>query len=254
MTCAQLRRMLPAKKGPAMDVILGYLAGLLTLINPCVLPVLPIVLTTALQAHRLGPLALAAGMSVAFVALGLGVATLGQALGLDAETLAQGAAILMIGFGLVLLVPRLNSGFALATGGVAARADAGIDQVDRSGLGGQFLGGALLGAVWSPCVGPTLGGAISLASQGQNLVWAGTIMLAFAAGVSTVILALGYGARAALQRRRTLMRKIADKAKPVMGVVFVVVGLMLLFRINLIVETWLLNVLPYWLQDFSVSI
>jgi cytochrome c-type biogenesis protein len=254
MTYAQLRRMLPAKKGSAMDVIFGYLAGLLTLINPCVLPVLPIVLTTALQAHRLGPVALAAGMSAAFVALGLGVATLGQAFGLDAETLAQGAAILMIGFGLVLLVPRLNSGFALATGGMAARADAGIDRVDRSGLGGQFLGGALLGAVWSPCVGPTLGGAISLASQGQNLAWAGAIMLAFAAGVSTVILALGYGARAALQRRRALMRKIADKAKPVMGVVFVAIGLMLLFRINLIVETWLLNVLPYWLQDFSVSI
>jgi cytochrome c-type biogenesis protein len=254
MTWAQLRSMVLPKKGSVMDVVLGYLAGLLTLINPCVLPVLPIVLTTALQAHRLGPAALAAGMSVAFVALGLGVATLGQVFGLDAETLAQGAAILMIGFGLVLLVPRLNSGFALATGGVAARADAGIDLVDRSGLGGQFLGGALLGAVWSPCVGPTLGGAISLASQGQNLVWAGTIMLAFAAGVSTVILALGYGARAALQRRRALMRKIADKAKPVMGVVFVAVGLMLLFRINLIVETWLVNVLPYWLQDFSVSI
>ncbi len=254
MTYVLPHSMLSAKQGFAMDVILGYLAGLLTLINPCVLPVLPIVLTTALQAHRLGPVALAAGMSVAFVALGLGVATLGQALGLDAETLAQGAAILMIGFGLVLLVPRLNSGFALATGGVAARADAGIDRVDRSGLGGQFLGGALLGAVWSPCVGPTLGGAISLASQGQNLVWAGTIMLAFAAGVSTVILALGYGARAALQRRRALMRKISEKAKPVMGVVFVAVGLMLLFRVNLIIETWLLNVLPFWLQDFSVSI
>ncbi len=237
-----------------MDVLLAYLAGLLTLINPCVLPVLPIVLTTALQAHRLGPAALAAGMSLAFVTLGLGVAALGRSLGLDAETLAQGAAILMIGFGLVLLVPRFNSGFALATSGVAARADAGIDRVDRSGLGGQFLGGALLGAVWSPCVGPTLGGAISLASQGQNLVWAGAIMLGFAAGVSTVILALGYGARAALQRRRALMRSIAEKAKPIMGVTFVAVGLILLTGALRPVETWLLNVLPYWLQDFSVSI
>ena len=237
-----------------MDLLLGYLAGLLTLINPCVLPVLPIVLTTALQAHRAGPLALAAGMSLAFVALGLGVATLGQAIGLDAETLAQGAAVLMIGFGLILLVPRLNSGFALATGGLAARADGQIDQVDRSGLGGQFLGGALLGAVWSPCVGPTLGGAISLASQGQDLVWAGAIMLAFAGGVSTVILALGYGARAALQRRRALMRKIAERAKPIMGIVFVAVGVILLTGALRPVETWLLNVLPYWLQDFSVSI
>ena len=237
-----------------MDLLLAYLAGLLTLINPCVLPVLPIVLTTALQAHRLGPAALAAGMSVAFVVLGLGVATLGRSVGLSPEAVAQTGAVLMIGFGLVLLVPRLNAGFAMATGGMASRADAGLDHVDRSGLGGQFLGGALLGAVWSPCVGPTLGGAISLASQGQNLGWAGAIMLSFATGVSTVILALGYGARAALQRRRALMRKIAERSKPIMGVVFVVVGLIILTGALRPVETWLLNVLPYWLQDFSVSI
>lgn len=237
-----------------MELVLAYLAGLLTLINPCVLPVLPIVLTTALQAHKFGPLALAAGMSLAFVALGLGVATLGRSVGLSAETVAQAGAVLMIGFGIVLLVPRLNAGFAMATGGMASRADAGLDHVDRSGLGGQFLGGALLGAVWSPCVGPTLGGAISLASQGQSLVWASAIMLGFAAGVSTVILALGYGARAALQRRRALMRKIAERSKPIMGAVFLAVGLIMLTGALRPFETWLLNVLPYWLQDFSVSI
>jgi cytochrome c-type biogenesis protein len=237
----------------AMDLIFGYLAGLLTLINPCVLPVLPIVLATALQAHKLGPVALAAGMSTAFVILGLGIATLGQSIGLTADTLSDAAAVLMLIFGLILLVPRLNAGFAFATAGVAAKADAGIDRVDRSGLGGQFLGGALLGAVWSPCVGPTLGGAISLASQGQNLGWAAAVMAAFAAGVSTVIMALGYGARAALQRRRALMQRIAAKAKPIMGMVFVAVGLMLLFRVHHMIQAWLITVLPYWLQDFSVA-
>ncbi len=236
-----------------MDLLFGYLAGLLTLINPCVLPVLPIVLATALQAHKLGPVALAAGMSFAFVTLGLGIATLGQSIGLSADTLSDAAAVLMLIFGLVLLVPRLNAGFAFATAGMAARADAGIDRVDRSGLGGQFLGGALLGAVWSPCVGPTLGGAISLASQGQNLGWAAAVMTAFAAGVSTVIIALGYGARAALQRRRALMQRIASRAKPIMGVVFVAVGLMLLFRVHHMIQSWLITVLPYWLQDFSVA-
>ncbi|NCM98224.1 MAG: cytochrome c biogenesis protein CcdA, partial [Rhodobacterales bacterium] len=118
-----------------MDIVLGYIAGLLTLINPCVLPVLPIVLATALQAHRLGPVALALGMALAFVTLGLGVAAAGRSLGLSAESVAEAGAWLMLGFGLVLLVPRLGSGFALATGGFAARADAGLEQVDRGGLG-----------------------------------------------------------------------------------------------------------------------
>jgi cytochrome c biogenesis protein CcdA len=197
---------------------------------------------------------MAAGMAAAFVALGLTVAAAGPAIGLTEETVAQAGAVLMIGFGLVLLVPRLNAGFATATAGFAARADAGIDQIDRGGLRGQVLTGALLAAVWSPCIGPTLGGAISLASQGQNLVWAGSIMAAFAAGVASVILALGYGARAAILRRREMMQTLAERAKPVMGVIFVAVGLAILFRLHHLAEGWLLTVLPAWLIDLSVSL
>jgi len=236
-----------------MDLIFAYLAGLLTLINPCVLPVLPIVLASALQAHRLGPVAMAGGMAVSFVVLGLTVTAFGHVIGLDERTLAQAGAVLMIGFGLVLLVPRLNAGFASATAGFAAQADAGIDGIDRSGLGGQVLAGVLLGAVWSPCIGPTLGGAISLASQGQSLGWAAAIMSAFAAGVASVILALAYGARAAILRRRDLMRSLADRAKPVMGVLFLAVGLAILFRWHHIAEAWLIDHLPGWLVDLSVT-
>ncbi len=237
-----------------MELLLGYGAGLLTLINPCVLPVLPIVLATALQASRWGPVAIAAGMSLSFVFLGVVVTAVGRSFGITEDTIAQGAAILMIGFGLVLMVPRLSAGFATATGGVASRADAGLDEVDRSGLGGQFLGGALLGAVWSPCVGPTLGGAIALASQGENLLRATAIMVTFALGVSTIILALGYGARAAIMRRQALMRRIAEKSRPIMGAVFILVGVMLLMRWQIVIEGWLIDHMPYWLTDFSVSI
>jgi cytochrome c-type biogenesis protein len=236
-----------------MDLIFAYLAGLLTLINPCVLPVLPIVLASALQAHRLGPLAMASGMAVSFVVLGLTVTAFGQAIGLDERSIAQAGAVVMIGFGLVLLVPRLNSGFASATAGFAARADAGIDGIDRSGLGGQMLAGVLLGAVWSPCIGPTLGGAISLASQGQNLGWAAAIMTAFAAGVASVILALGYGARAAILRRRAWLQAIAERAKPVMGLMFLAVGFAILFRWHHLAEAWLIDHLPPWLVDLSVT-
>ena len=170
-----------------MELLFGYAAGLLTLINPCVLPVLPIVLASALQVSRWGPVALAAGMSLSFVTLGLGVTAFGRALGLDEQMVAQAGAVLMVGFGLMLLVPRFGTVFASATAGVSAGADARIDGLDRQNLGGQFLGGALLGAVWSPCIGPTLGGAISLASQGESLAWAGAIMVAFALGVSSII-------------------------------------------------------------------
>jgi cytochrome c-type biogenesis protein len=237
-----------------MELIFAYLAGLLTLINPCVLPVLPIVLASSLHRDRRAPLALAAGMSMSFVALGLGVTAAGPALGLDTDSVAQIAALVMVGFGIVMLVPAFSGGFSTVTAGLAARADARIDQAADAGLTGQFLSGGLLGAVWSPCIGPTLGAAIALASTGESLGRAGAIMVAFALGVSTLILALAYGAKSVIRRRQNLLRHLADRAKPVMGVTFVAVGLALWFGLNHVIEGWLVQNLPAWLIDFSVSI
>ena len=235
-----------------MDLFFAYIAGLLTLINPCVVPVLPIVLASALQASKWGPVALAAGMSAAFVALGVSVTAFGRALGIDETTIANAGAVMMIAFGLVLLVPRFSAGFATATGGFAGRADAGLDDVDGASLRGQVVTGMLLGAVWSPCVGPTLGGAIALASTGQNLGWAAAIMASFALGVSSIILALGYGAQSALRSRAALMRRLAVWARPAMGVILVTVGVGILFRVHHMIEIWALETLPFWLQDLSV--
>lgn len=235
-----------------MDLLLGYVAGLLTLINPCVLPVLPIVLATALQAGRAGPIALAAGMSVSFVIVGMTIAVFGRALGIDDQVMTQAGAVLMIVFGVVLLVPRFSESFATATAGFSQRADSGMDQIDRTGLKGQFLGGLLLGAVWVPCVGPTLGGAIALASSGENLSWAAATMFSFALGISTIIVALGYGAQSAIRKRRDWMRGMSGRAKPIMGAAFLLVGLALLFNLHKIAEIWLLDRLPFWLQDLSV--
>lgn len=237
-----------------MTLILAYTAGLLTLINPCVLPVLPIVLASALQASRFGTLALAAGLGSAFVIAGLAIGGLAGALGLSGQAITQIGAAAMIAFGLTQLFPVASRGFAFATAGVAARADRGAQEVTGSGARGQFLGGMLLGLVWSPCVGPTLGGALALAAAGRDMAHAAAIMVAFALGLGTVVLALGYGARGLLTRNRAGMQRIAHVAKPVLGGAFVLVGLALLTGLNHPIEGWLLSITPPWLQDLSVSI
>ena len=237
-----------------MELVFAYGAGLLTLINPCVVPVLPIVVAGALQADRLGPLAMAAGLSLSFVVLGLSVTAFGHLIGLDIDTLARVGAVMMVAFGTAMLLPRAGAVLAGATAGLSARADAGIDRVDRSGLRGQFAGGLLLGAVWSPCIGPTLGGAIALASTGQSLAWAGAIMTGFAAGVSTLILALAYATRGATSRWNAGLRRLSVSMRPVLGGVFVAVGLALFFNLHHAVEAWLIGALPAWLIDLSVSL
>lgn len=237
-----------------MEILLAYGAGLLTLINPCVLPILPIVLAGALQASRWGPLALAGGMGLAFVTLGFAVIAAGHLVGLTEARLAQAGAVVMMAFGLILLVPQASAGFALATAGVARQADAGMRRSTLDGWQGQFLGGLMLGAVWSPCVGPTLGGAISLASQGQDLLRAFTIMLGFAFGIGTVIIALGYGARGALRRHMGVLQRFATAARPILGGVFFFVGLAIWMRWHHVAEAWLLDRMPIWLQDLSVAL
>jgi len=234
-----------------MELVLAYGAGVLTLINPCILP---IVLAGALQASRWGPLALAAGMGLAFVTLGFAVIAAGHLIGLTEEMVARAGAVLMIVFGLILLIPQASARFATATAGFAERADTGLRETPTEGWQGQFLGGLLLGAIWSPCVGPTLGGAISLASQGDDLLRAFTIMVGFALGIGSVMVALGYGARQALRRHMGALQRVAVASRPILGGVFLFVGVAILLRWHHVAEVWLLDRMPVWLQDLSVAL
>ena len=237
-----------------MTYLWAYVAGLLTLINPCVLPLVPIIIAAALRNSRLGPLALAAGLTVSFAAVGVGVTAFGHLVGVDADSVNRAAAFAMIAFGAVLLVPRAQTMFAALASPLANRASSTLGMHDRAGIAGQFGVGLLLGAVWSPCVGPTLGGAIGLAASGEHLGQAVVTMFAFGVGVSTVMMALAYGSREAVTTRREKLAAWMPWAKPVMGAALLVVGGAALLHVDRMVEEWLLDLMPIWLQDLSVSV
>jgi cytochrome c-type biogenesis protein len=231
----------------------AYLAGALTLINPCVLPLLPIIIAAAFQASALGPVMLAGGLITSFTIVGVGVTAFGHLAGIDADVVNRVAAGAMIAFGVILLVPRAQAVLSSLTSPFASGANSGIDRVAGAGLKGQFAIGLLLGAVWSPCIGPTLGGAIGLAASGESLVQATVTMLAFGLGVSTVLLALSYGSRGVLAARRDRLMSVMPYAKPVMGVALIAVGLLIWFHIERVIEGWILDHMPVWLQNLSVT-
>ena len=237
-----------------MTYLWAYIAGLLTLINPCVLPLLPIVIAAALQNSRLGPLALAAGLTLSFATLGVSVTAFGHLVSVDADTVSRAAAIVMMAFGTVLLVPQAQTMLATLVSPLASRANAQLGTRETAGVAGQLGVGVLLGAVWSPCVGPTLGGAIGLAASGEGLGQATVTMLAFGAGVSTILLALAYGSREAVSARRATLAAWMPWAKPIMGATLLVIGAAVLFHIDRMIEGWLLDLMPIWLQDLSVSV
>src|SRR5713101_8216494 len=150
-------------------LIFALLAGVLSALSPCVLPILPIVLGSAVAQHRFGPAALAGGVALSFTVLGLFIATIGFSLDLDSGPFRIIGAVILLGFGVVLLFPSLQDRFALAANRVSSVIAPVSTGVSGNSLGGQFLLGVTLGLVWSPCVGPTLGAASLLAARGHAL-------------------------------------------------------------------------------------
>lgn len=228
-------------------IALAGLAGVLSTLSPCVLPLVPIVLGAAVSEHRYGPVALAAGLASSFTAIGLFVATVGFAIGLDAGVFRLAAAVLLGAMGMVLVVPALQSRLAVAAGPVGNWAEQHFGGFSTTGLGGQFAVGLLLGAVWSPCVGPTLGAASVLAAQGENLAQVSFTMLAFGIGAGLPLAALGALSRERLMRVRNRLIAAGQGAKAVLGAVLIGVALLIVTGWDKRLETWLVEVSPEWL-------
>jgi cytochrome c-type biogenesis protein len=216
-----------------------------------VLPILPLILGAAVAVHRAGVLLLALGMALSFVAVGLFIATIGFALGIDGDVLRWVSALLLAGFGLVLLLSDAQTAFARAAAPVGNAGNRLLAHLAPSGLGGQFLLGLILGAVWSPCVGPTLGAASMLAAQRQDLGAVAAVMLAFGFGAAIPLLVLGSLSRAAMLRWRGRMLQVGRGGKLLVGAVSLAVALLIVTGLDRRLEVALVDASPGWLTALT---
>ncbi len=230
---------------------LALIAGVLSVLSPCVLPLLPIVFGTAQSEHRLGPAALACGVALSFTLIGLFVATIGFAIGLDTDVFRVVAAVLLIAVGTVLLVPRLQAQVAVAAGPVGNWVEDHFGGFSGHSLWGQFGVGALLGAVWAPCVGPTLGAASVLAAKGEDLGQVAVTMLAFGVGAALPLMALGFASREAMLRWRGRLVEAGRGGKMLLGIVLIGVGLLVATGADKSLEILLVNASPDWLNNLT---
>jgi cytochrome c-type biogenesis protein len=229
---------------------LAFLAGALSTLSPCVLPLLPIILGAAAAAHRLGPLALGLGLAGTFVTVGLFVATIGFSLGVDADVFRTVAAALMLLVGAVLMVPLLGERFAAAARPASRWAEQRLAGFSASGLKGQLGIGVLLGMVWSPCVGPTLGAASLLASQARDLPQVAVTMLLFGLGAASPLLAVGLLSRHAMAATKRL-KSAGRGLKAALGIAFVLLGASIVTGVDKAIETALVDSSPQWLTALT---
>lgn len=225
-------------------VPLAFLAGVLGVLSPCVWPLVPVVTSSAATSGRTGPLYLALGLSVSFAVAGTLLTWLLVSTGLDPELFRYVAAVLLLTVGLILVVPALNDRVTLRLSALSARFGSGGGGAVSAP--GQFGVGALLGVVWLPCVGPTLGAAIALASMGQDVAVAFVVMLAYGVGTAGVLLAAGYVSGRLLARWRPRLMASGGFGKKLLGGTLVLLGVLVLTGADKVLEAAAVGLLPEW--------
>jgi cytochrome c biogenesis protein CcdA len=233
---------------------IAFAAGGLSTLSPCVLPLVPILIGSALAAHRLGAWALAGGLALSFTLIGALLASLGASIGLEPEAFRAIAAVVLLGFGILLISTQLEERFALAASGLSGAGQRMFSGISADGLSGQFVLGLLLGVVWSPCVGPTLGAAITLASQGERLTQVALVMALFGLGAGLPLVALGAISRQAIVRYRGRLLAAGRHGKKLLGGMMLILGVFILTGADKRVESWILDVAPAWLTQLGTRL
>ena len=227
------------------SVPLAAVAGALSILSPCVWPLVPAVMASAATSGRLGPWLLGLGLCLSFAAGGTVLTFFFLNLGLDTEWLRYFAATLLLLIALTLLVDRIGLWVNYRLSLMMSRFSTPDPEV-ASGPGSQFGIGLLLGLVWLPCVGPTLGAAIALASMGQSMSMAFVVMLAFGIGCALVLIGAGLATTGALNRLRPGLLEKAKQGKKLLGWVLAIMAVLVLTGFDKVLETWALQVLPDW--------
>ena len=222
-----------------LNLVLALLAGVVTVAAPCTLPMLPILLGASVgQTGKARPAMIALGfvMSFSMVALLLGAIT--RAFDFDPNDLRTGAAVLLAGFGLLMIWPAPFERLAARIGGFGGGAAS-----SRQGLIGGFVLGTTLGLVWTPCAGPVLGSILTVVATSKDTAWASLLLVVYAIGAALPMLAIAYGGQAVTTRVRSIAR-IAPKLQQGFGIVVIAFALLSYFQYDTLIVAWLTGFYP----------
>jgi cytochrome c biogenesis protein CcdA/thiol-disulfide isomerase/thioredoxin len=225
-------------------LVFAFISGIITILSPCILPVLPIVLSGGSLGGKARPYGVVSGFVVSFTFFTLALSAIVSALGIPADAMRYVAIVLVVVLGLVMAVPRLREGFELLASRLASRAGSATATARaRSGFWGGLPVGLSLGLVWTPCVGPIMASVISLALTRR--IDGGSVLIALAYSLGTAIPMLGIllGGKALLRRVPALGRNTA-RIQRVFGLVMILMGLVLALQWDRKIQAAILQAFP----------
>lgn len=220
----------------------AFLAGLVTILAPCIWPILPIVLSSSVagEGHR-RPLGITLGIVSSFAFFTLSISYLVKVFHFDPDTLRIVAIVIIGVLGLTMAIPLLSRMLE----GLISRLSSLFGQRSKQGSGflAGFIIGISLGIVWSPCAGPILAAIATLAATGRVTFNVVLVTLAYVAGVGIPLFIFAYGGRQVITRTRFLSR-YAGRIQQVFGVIMLLVAVAIYTNYDRLAETKLLNAFP----------
>lgn len=224
-------------------VFFAFLGGMVTILSPCILPVLPIVLAGSITGGKKRPWGVVVGFIASFTFFTLFLSAIVKATNISADVLRSASIVILTGFGMSLLVPAFQAIiqrlFSRLTGLVSSRPPSATQSDFVSG----FLVGVSLGLLWTPCVGAILASIITLAATSQVTADAVVITLAYAAGTAVPLLAITYGGRNLLTKNPWLVANTARIQKG-FGVLMILTAIAIYFQIDRKFQVYILNQFP----------
>ena len=224
-----------------LNLVLALLAGLVTVAAPCTLPMLPILLGASVgQTGKARPAMIALGFVLSFSAVALLLGAITRVFDFDPNSLRTGAAILLAGFGVLMIWPAPFEWLSVRIGGITGSAGS---SASRQGNIGGFLLGTSLGLVWTPCAGPVLGSILTVVATSSNTGWASALLIVYAIGAAIPMLAIAYGGQAVTTRVRSIAR-ISPKLQQGFGVIVIAFSILSYFQYDTLIVAWLTAFYP----------
>ncbi len=225
----------------ALTLALAFVAGVITVLSPCVLPLLPMILATTTQDGRARPFGVILGFVAAFSMATLALSALVRAVGVPPDINRTLSAIVLVLLGLVLVVPALQLQFERLAGSIGRRAPVAAG----NGFGGGLAVGVGLGLAWTPCVGPIMASVITLALNQAVGPGAIGITLAFSLGTALPMAAVLVGGRR-LVRRLDWFQRNAKGIQRAFGLVLLITGVGIWLGWDRSIQIVLLDWFPGW--------
>ena len=232
-------------------ILFAFLAGVAITLSPCILPILPIMLSGAVGGKQ-RPYGIIVGFILSFSVFTLFIAAIVQALGIHVDVLRWVAAVILVLLGIVMVVPKLQEKLNGITGKLTSSKAAQAGQ-GKSGFGGGFLTGLTLGLVWTPCAGPILGAVITLAAASEAGLGTFFIVLAFALGTSLVMFLILLGSRKLLEKVQSINKHL-ETIHRAFGVLIILAGIGIGLGYDRDAQAWLLENTPTEYYELIQSI